>query len=312
MVERCIQGLDSLPQAVRGCVLTVGNFDGVHRGHRRILRTARTLAGAAGLPVVALTFDPPPDLVLRPSDPPRRITPHAQKLGLLLAAGTDWVVTARSDQGLLDMTPDQFVEEILLRRFAPAHVVEGPDFFFGRGREGDVKFLQAAGKEKHFRVRIVESVRAELADGVREVSSTLIRELVMAGRVTDAAQALGRDFALYGPVVPGAGQGRVLAFPTVNLAAGEQVIPADGVYAGRAAVGESSFLSAISIGTKPTLGPGPRTIEANLIDAEGDFYDRLVELQFVSRLREQQRFDGIETLRKQIAEDVQRVREICG
>jgi len=312
MEERCLQGLDSLPQAVRGCILTVGNFDGVHRGHRRILQTARTLAGAAGLPVVALTFEPPPDLVLRPSDPPRRITPHARKLGLLLAAGADWVVTARSDQGLLDMTPDQFIEEILVRRFAPAHVVEGPDFLFGRGRAGDVKSLQAAGKEKHFRVRIVASVRAELASGVRPVSSTLIRELVMAGGVADAAEALGRDFALYGRVVRGAGQGRVLDFPTVNLPAGEQVTPADGVYAGRATVGESSFLSAISIGTKPTLGPGPRTIEANLIDAEGDFYHRLVELQFVARLREQRRFDGTETLRKQIAEDVQRVREICG
>ena len=311
MDKRCIEGLASVPPAARGCVLTIGNFDGVHLGHRLILETARGLADAEDLMVVAMTFDPPPDLVLRPSDPPRRLSPHEQRTRLLLAGGADMVVTARTDTELLAMEPAEFIERIVVGHFQPRHVVEGRNFFFGRGRAGDIDVLVAAGATRGFAAHVVEPVTVELAEGPRTVSSTLIRGLVADGRVADAARALGRQFAVFGPVVRGAGHGRILDFPTVNFDPGRQVVPADGVYAGLAGIAGRRYPAAVSIGTRATLGAGPRACEAHLIGAEGDFYGERLELRFVRRLRGQEKFDGPDRLRDQIAKDVERVREIC-
>jgi len=315
MDENCIMGLEALPEAVRSCVLTIGNFDGVHVGHQRILARARSLAEAAGATAVAMTFEPPPDLVLRPADPPQRILPAEQKLRLLRAAGAEAVVVARADDALLSMRPAEFIEHVIVRRFAPRHVVEGPNFRFGRRRSGTVETLRQAGPSWGFEVHVAEPVVVDLGGSAETVSSTLVRGLVMAGRVADAATCLGRPFALYGRIVSGLHFGRILEFPTANLSSGEQVCPGDGVYAGRAAIGATTYPAAVSIGTKPTLTDGSeahRCIEAFLLNAEGDFYDEDMALSFVCRLRDQERFDGIEALRAQIDKDVARVREICG
>jgi riboflavin kinase/FMN adenylyltransferase len=299
-------------------VLTVGNFDGVHLGHQRILATARGLADAHGAAVVVLTFDPPPDLVIRPDDPPRRITPHAERCRLLRAAGADWVVTLKSEPALLDMGPDEFVQDIVLGRLAPAHVVEGQDFFFGRRRRGTVRTLEDWGRRAGFGVHVVEAVALDFPEGPARISSSLIRRLVAAGRIADANRCLGREFALFGKVVPGQGQGRVLAFPTANIDPTEQVIPADGIYAGRAAVGNLHTAAAISIGNKPTLGPIlASVVEAFLLELElkldtgADFYGQEMTLSFVARLRDQQKFASVDELRDQIAKDVKRVRQLC-
>lgn len=312
MDDRCIQGLEHLPPDVRGGVLTVGNFDGVHLGHQGILHTARGLADACGAAVVALTFDPPPDLVLRPTDQPQRISPHAERCRLLRAAGADWVVTLRSEPALLGMEPKAFVQDVIVSRFAPAHLVEGHNFFFGRRRRGTVQTLQELGRGAGFTVHVIEPVALDFADGPARISSSLIRRFVAAGRVADAARCLGRDFALFGTVIPGQGQGRVLQFPTANIDPSEQVVPADGIYAGWATVAGQHSAAAISIGNKPTLGPIPgRTVEAFLLDISGDCYGQPMELSFVGRLRDQQKFIAVGELQRQIAKDVERVRQLC-
>jgi len=312
MDTRCIRGLDNLPDAARGCVLTVGNFDGVHLGHRRILDDARRLADAEGAAAVAMTFDPPPDLVLRPDDQPRRITPAARKAELLLAGGADYVVTAGTDAKLLGLSPEAFVSDVIVSRFAPRHLVEGSNFFYGQCRSGNIDTLREAGARHGFAVHVPDPVAVDLGEGPVPISSTLIRLLLLDGRVKDAARCLGRDFVLYGRVTGGQRRGRVLAYPTANIDAGGQVVPGDGIYAGRATVGGAKSAAAISVGDRPTFGPGERAVEAFLLDAEGDFYNESLALSFAERLRDQRKFADGEALRAQIARDVERVREIRG
>ncbi|MBL7134802.1 MAG: hypothetical protein ISS78_11935, partial [Phycisphaerae bacterium] len=205
-----------------------------------------------------------------------------------------------------------FIDRIIMGRFAPCCLVEGENFFFGRGRQGTIDVLRRAGSAAGFDVHVVPPFSTEI-DGVDQcVSSTLIRKLVADGRIADAAHCLGRDFALFGRVGGGYGRGRLLDFPTANLDPGDQITPGDGIYAGYARLRGERFPAAISIGDNPTFGPTERTIEAFLLNAEGDFYDETMILSFVARLRDQQRFDGAEALKAQIERDVARVREICG
>jgi riboflavin kinase/FMN adenylyltransferase len=279
-------------------------------GHQKILAVARELAGS-DRPVVAMTFEPPPDLVLRPTDSPQRLSPPPHKQRLILEAGADWVVTITSDAALLGLTADEFIAQVLQDRLGPRHLVEGDNFFFGRGRAGDVEVLRQAGQRLGFEVHVVEPVTMSLGGRAERVSSTLIRRLLADGEVADAARCLSRPYTIVGAVVRGAGVGRTLDFPTANLDPGPQVVPAAGVYAGRARVAGGTSPAAVSIGTKPTFGGAPRTIEAFLLDATGDFYGQELSLEFLTRLRGQRRFDGVGALRAQIAKDVLRVRELC-
>jgi riboflavin kinase/FMN adenylyltransferase len=310
--ERHILGLGSLPAAVRGGVLAIGNFDGVHIGHQRILATARALADGQVLPAVVMTFEPPPERVLRPFSASPRITPADRKLELLLEAGADTVVTAWSDQGLLSLSAQDFIEQVIAGAFAARHVVEGDNFRFGRGRAGDVSVLARAAARFGFVTHVVDPVFVELPGGAERVSSSLIRRLVTAGQVEPAQACLGRPFALFERIVPGQGLGRTIEFPTANINPADQVIPADGVYAGRARVNGDGYPAAISVGGKPTLGGGPRVVEAFLVGAHGNLYGSLLRLEFLQRLRDQQRFDDTQQLKAQIAKDVERVRQICG
>jgi riboflavin kinase/FMN adenylyltransferase len=306
-----IQGLDDLPADVRGGAVCIGNFDGVHRGHQRIVRTAATLARPDGLPVVAVTFDPPPDLVLRPEDVPQRLTTPATKARRLLEAGADRVVIVPATRELLSREPERFVEEVLVGRFEPRYVVEGPNFFFGRRRAGDVALLGRLGPRFGYRLEVVQPVQMDIDGEVRRVSSTTIRGLLAEGRVADAAAALGHLHEIVGPVVRGDGMGRRMHFPTVNVEPGGQMLPADGVYAGRADLAGRTCAAAVSVGTKPTFGQGPRLLEAHLLDAEGDFYGQEASLRFVEYLRPQHTYAGRADLAGQIERDVQRVRELC-
>ncbi len=306
--ERHILGLENVPASLQGCALMIGNFDGVHRGHRRIVAHARALADADGDPVVAMTFDPPPDLVLRPGDEPQRVGPHEETIEYLLEAGCDAVVTARTSIDLLHMQPDDFIENVILKRFAPRHMVEGPNFFFGRGRIGTIATLQHAGRANGFVVHVVDPVMVELDGEPTRVSSTLIRSLIKAGRVDAAGDLLTRPFALTGVVVHGDHLGRTLKYPTANLDRGEQIVPADGVYAGCAKLGVTTYPAAISIGYKPTFASDKRTIEAHLIGAGGEFYDKRIRVDFLKRLRDQVRFSSTADLVEQIARDVEQTK----
>jgi riboflavin kinase/FMN adenylyltransferase len=306
MSSGCIHGLHSVSDSLHGCVLSIGNFDGVHLGHRRLIARARELAGEA--PVVALTFDPVPDLVLHPSDTPQRLAPLDMRCRLLRQAGADAVVVARPDVEFLAQTPAQFIDNVIRGSFRPRCLVEGPNFFFGRARAGNLQVLREAG----LCVETVEPVRIDVGAGEVRVSSTLIRGLLLEGRVADAARCLGRPYAIRGLVVHGRGLGGEVAFPTANLETGDQLVPLSGVYAGRAEVEGSSHVAAISIGTNPTFGTGPVAVEAFLLDGGGDLYGKTITLSLLHRLRAQEKFDDVASLRRQIAEDVENVRQLVG
>jgi len=288
----------------------VGNFDGVHLGHQRILTEARSLADAEEMPVVALTFDPPPDLVLRPEDPPQRITLADRKTRLLCGGGADYAVTAKTDLALLSLSHQEFVRDILVVHFAPQHVVEGDNFFYGRKRGGDINTLRSSGVEHGFTVHTAQPVLADFGDGPVRISSTLVRRMLRAGRVELAADTLGRHFEMCGKVVPGMQRGRELNYPTANLDPAQQVIPGDGVYAGIAEVSGRRYPAAISVGDQPTFGDAGRTVEAFLLDASGEFYGQEMVLSFAARLRDQAKFESTEALTDQMNKDVKRVREI--
>ncbi|KPK86623.1 MAG: hypothetical protein AMJ81_00805 [Phycisphaerae bacterium SM23_33] len=312
MSVQVIEGFENLPASARGCVLAVGNFDGFHLGHREILRTARRLADGAGAPLVVVAFDPPPAALLAPDRPVQVLLPKEVKYRLLGQHGADAVVVIATTREFLHSSPEAFVRDVLVGRFAARHVVEGENFFFGRDRAGDIQTLRRMAKEGGFEVTAVPPVSLKLAGRGRvQVSSSLVRELVLSGDVAAAGRCLGRPYALHGRVVGGERRGRLLTFPTANVEPAGVIAPADGVYAARAELGGKTYPSAVSIGDKPTFGPAQRCIEANLIDAAGDFYDQPITLVFLRRLRDQIRFPDAESLRAQIAKDVERVRELC-
>jgi riboflavin kinase/FMN adenylyltransferase len=213
---------------------------------------------------------------------------------------------------LLGLTPEDFVSEILVGYFAPKHIVEGNNFFYGRKRAGDVRTLRESGVECGFTVHLAESIVSDFGDGPVLISSTFIRQLLLAGQVEPAGRALGRRFEITGAVVEGAQRGREMNYPTANVDPGPQITPGDGVYAGLAEVDGNQYAAAISIGDQPTFAGARRTIEAFLLDVEACFYDKTMTLGFAARLRDQVKFESSDQLTDQMRKDVERVREIVG
>jgi riboflavin kinase/FMN adenylyltransferase len=306
----CLEGLESAPPRARGCVLTIGNFDGVHIGHQRILLQCRLLARQEQAPVVAVTFDPPPQYVLRPEAAPPLLASRDENCRLLCRHGADMVLTIKTDLAFLQLTAAEFIENVLAR-LAPRHIVEGQDFFFGRGRIGSVETLIRMGHDRGFETHVVDSVTLMFRQGERRVSSSLIRELIADGDVEDAALCLGRPHAMRGAVVTGAAQGRLMDYPTINLDPRAGLAPGDGVYGGKATIDDRTYVAAISVGPRPTLHPQSRqrVVEAFLLDAAGDFYGRVATLTFVKRIRGQRRFESVEALKEQIGRDIEAIRQ---
>ena len=297
------QGLEGLNRVPPGSVLTVGNFDGVHLGHRRLLARCRELADDSA-PVVAVTFEPHPLTRLRPEKAPPRLTSASMKNRLIEEQGVDLLVELAPEPEVLLITAWQFFE-LLLNRLRVTHLVEGPDFSFGRGREGNIANLSAWASETAMRVHGIEEVTVTLTNlHVAEVRSSLIRWLVAYGRVRDAAICLGRAYRLSGPVVRGFGRGRQLGIPTANIDCGDQMIPSDGVYAGRCTIKGVTYAAGVSVGTLPTFNETRRQIEAHLIGFEGDLYDAPIELELLEFLRDQVRFRDIEQLKAKMACDL--------
>lgn len=311
MDKLIVDDLKLVPPGARDCVLTIGNFDGVHLGHQRILLDCSMMARRQRKATVVLTFDPLPEAVLHPKQtvPPLIYSPR-KNAELLLELGADVVVIAKTTPELLSLPPREFFNMLILRYLKPVQIIEGANFFFGRGRTGTVETLQQFGGENGFGVSVIDPVVVNIAQVQRRVSSTLIRDLIQGGQIEDANYCLGREFSIDGTIVSGDGRGRALEFPTANLAAAGQLIPADGIYAGRAELEGKSYIAAISIGNKPTFGPTERTVEAFLLNAEGDFYSRQMTLSFVRRIRTQQKFENAQALREQIAHDVDQVRKL--
>jgi len=302
------QGPAEVPQNWGPCVVTIGEFDGVHRGHQRIVFTARQAASELGLPVAVVTFDPHPDEVIRPGSHPPLLATGRRRLQLLAGLGVDAVCVIAFTLEFSRLSAEEFVRTVLAERLHAARVVVGANFRFGHKAAGDVPLLAELGEKYDF---TVEGVPLLTEDGVT-VSSTVIRELLAAGDVPGAAELLGRPHRVEGVVVRGHQRGRALGFPTANLEPPEHTaIPADGIYAGWLVsldpAGEEAerWPAAISVGTNPTFGGNERTVEAHALDRDDlDLYGTHVATEFVTRLRATVKFDSVDALVRQMYIDV--------
>ena len=305
---KVIHGLESADLVFDRTVLSIGNFDGVHRGHQQLLAQGGLFAADSGVPLVVLTFEPHPLTIVRPDQAPEQLTRLSEKLPLLATAGADVTVVAESTTELLTLEAERFID-MVVDRFRPLRIVEGSTFGFGRRRRGTPEMLRSLGQSLGFDVCIIEPVSLQI-DGEQQVpiSSFLVRRLLYEGKVHHAALCLGRPYTLCGRVVSGAGRGAGMGFPTANIGAIEQLIPADGVYAGMATVAGRPYAAGISIGTNPTFDGSTRQVEAHLLDFSGDIREQPVAVQFRSWIREQRKFDSTEQLAEQIASDMETVR----
>ena len=293
-----LHGLTSLNQLPPGSALSVGNFDGVHRGHQKI---AETLCGSGRPACVVVTFEPHPVAALRPDLAPPRLSTADQKRGLLERLGVTHLVVLPGDKSVLSLSARAFYDQIA-DAGRPGLWVEGGDFRFGKGASGNVGSLREWGAN----VEVVEPATVVLP-GLQVVaaSSSLTRWLLAHGRVADAAALLGRDYAITGAVVGGERRGRQIGFPTANVDVLGQLIPADGVYAATAVLDHGTERpAALSIGTNPTFDGPARTVEAHLLDFDGDLYGRPLTLRLRRWLREQERYPGVDALVAQLRRDV--------
>jgi len=288
-----------------GVVLTIGNFDGVHLGHQAMLTAGRRYADRERTRLVVMTFDPHPSAVLNPLKSPPTLSPLSDKLYWLEKGGVDVAVVVKATPDFLAMSAESFLKRIILTKFRPMAMVEGASFGFGHKRQGDVHTLIAAGSQYGFKVEVVEPIRIGLGGHPDTViSSSLIRQLIMSGTVDRAALCLGRPYTLFGTVAHGVGRGGSIGYPTVNLNVADQLVPAEGVYAGRTKVNGRPFTAAISIGYSPTFKSENLSIEAYLIGFKYNIYGQPINLQFLEWLRDQVTFPSIETLQAQIQKDV--------
>jgi len=321
-IYRCLADSPSSP---RGCVVTVGNFDGVHLGHQAIIRHARRLAQTEQLPLVGVTFEPAPVRVLRPDQAPRLLTPLDIKIRLLEQQDLHRLLILESAGALLSLAPEEFVRQVLVDRLRARHVVEGQTFGFGRGREGTVVSLEALGRELGFQTHMVPAQTIVLDEaGPVAISSTLVRRHIMIGRFDLAARCLTRPYLLGGTVVRGRGTGAALGFPTANLQLYHpgQLTGEDGVLAAwarlgadldQAWAGAARYRAAVSIGRGKTFPDGRWQIEAHLLDYPKDAPDlqgQHLLLSIVARVRPQQRFAGSAELAEAIRRDCQTIDRI--
>ena len=304
--------LEEVPADLGRTAVVIGNFDGVHRGHRHVLGRAREIADANGLALVAVTFDPHPMAVLRPEHAPSMLSHVDDRAALLVAAGADDVLALPFDRDMAAWTPEEFIRRVLVDTLHASAVVVGANFRFGNRASGDVATLVAAGEEHGFSAEGIA-----LEGGPQVWSSTYVRTCLAAGDVEGAAEALGRPYAVRGVVVEGDHRGRELGFPTANVPPDDLAVPTDGVYAGRLRVlgpTGDALPAAISVGTNPTFaGERARRVEAYVLDRDDlELYGRTVEITFVARIRGMVRFDSVDDLVETMADDVVKARELLG
>jgi riboflavin kinase / FMN adenylyltransferase len=297
--------LNLLP-ALTHPVVALGNFDGVHLGHRAILKAAIDRARGGGGKAYALTFDPLPAKVLFPRRAPRMLMTPEDKLESLRDSGLDGVLVAHFDLALSRLPPRDFVHGYLLAKLGVEAVVVGHSVSFGHKRAGNAGVMVELGREFGFETIVVGPVKVE---GI-EVSSSKVRELIEAGEMPRAARLLGRPHFLSGKVVHGRERGRTIGFPTANLDSLTECVPPDGVYATRVVLPDGAYPSITNIGMRPTFQETARSIEAHIFDFDRDIYDREIKLEIIERVRPERKFDSGEALGRQIAQDLKRAREI--
>jgi riboflavin kinase / FMN adenylyltransferase len=320
--------VDPLPAEARGSVVAVGNFDGVHRGHQAVIGDAIRRAGEAGAPASVLTFEPHPRRFFKPETPPFLLTRFRTKARVLAVQGVDHLVVLRFDKALAGQTADEFIDRVLVRGLAARHVVIGYDFVFGKGRTGTPERLRERLAQSGIGTTIMQPVTAPVGGADMEaeafiVSSTGVRDALRAGDPVAAARLLGRPFEIEGRVMRGDARGRTIGFPTANLWLGEYLRPALGVYAVRVTIAEprlgsgrtlteqANWIGGVAnLGLRPTFGglAEPR-LEVHLFDYAGDLYGRRLRVGLIEYLRPEQKFDGLEALKRQIARDAETARK---
>jgi len=293
--------MSGLPPAPNGTVVTVGSFDGVHRGHRAVIDAVVRRARSTGRTSVAVTFEPHPLAVLRPEQAPSRLTTATERIAAIAETELDYLVVLEFDRALAALEPEAFVRQVLIDRCRMKHLVVGHDHGFGRGRSGDLAMLQALGRSDGFGVEVVPPITE--TDG-QVVSSSAIRSAVERGDFAAAARGLGRPYRVSGRVEQGEQRGRTLGVPTVNVAPPPgKLLPPDGVYAVRVEWGGGVAGGMMNQGSRPTVGDRHRWLEAHLFDFDGNLYGREIRIEWVAPLRGIRRFESLTALRDQLERD---------
>jgi riboflavin kinase/FMN adenylyltransferase len=298
---------DGLPQLASGCVATVGTFDGVHLGHRDILRRVQERAAAARLPAALITFRPHPLEVVNPTAAPMLLTPHEEQLDALVDSGPLAVVVLPFTTTLARYSAEAFVQALLLDRYHMRELIIGYDHGLGRGRQGDVTLLAELGSRLGFEVDVVPPTVDEL--GV-PISSSAIRTSLAHGDLDRVGRTLGRPYSFRGVVVPGLQRGRDLGYPTLNieLPSARKLLPPEGVYAVRACTSRGRFDGMMNLGPRPTFGEASRAQEVHLFDVSGDWYGESVSVEMIHRLRDTTRFESVHALVEQLGRDAEQAR----
>ena len=298
---------DQRPARWHQPVLALGNFDGMHRGHLKIIERVRRGAEERGATAVAMTFDPHPSKIVRPDKTPPLLMTHQQKLDALARAGMHGVAIVRFTPALAQWDPERFVRSVLVEWLHVSEVWVGANFLFGHDRAGNFSTLRSLGARYGFRAEKIDPVRYK--DFV--VSSTRVRRLITEGRMDEAGALLGHYYSIGGTVVKGQQRGKGLGFPTANVCADNELIPPSGVYATTASVDGAAFPSVTNIGTRPTFEEGQEiVIESHVLDFDKDLYGAKLKLGFVQRLRDEKKFDGVDALKAQIDADRARARDL--
>ena len=306
---KLIRGIQNLSQAPHGCVLTIGNFDGVHRGHQALLQGLRAEGRARNLPVVVMIFEPQPLELFAGDKSPARLTRLREKLRYLAESGVDYVVCLRFDRRFAALSAQDFIRTLLVKRLGVQFLAVGDDFRFGAGRQGDFLLLQKAGAEFGFDVT---STQTFCEGGVR-ISSTAVRQALADDQLELAENLLGHPFTISGRVVHGDEWGRTIGFPTANLPLRRQVSPVKGVYAVEVTgLGDKSYTGVANIGTRPTVAGVRQQLEVHLLDVVMDLYGRHIDVILRKKIRNEQRFASLDELKAQIARDELTAREFFG
>lgn len=308
---RLIRYIDDVPAALKGCVVALGNFDGLHRGHQAVIGNAKALAREKNVPLAVMTFEPHPRAFFTPNQDAFRLSPFRIKCRQMRIMGIDFLYVQRFNAAFSSNSADVFVDQFLIDGLQVSHVVVGYDYVFGSKRGGNADFLKARGKEAGFGVTAVEEFRI---DAKAQVSSTAIREFLAEGACKEAAVLLDRHWEIAGRVEHGDQRGRHLGFPTANLPLGEHHNPREGVYGVRAGIdrgGETVWYNAVAnFGRRPTFNKTDVLLEVHFFDFDEDLYQKQLRVALVEFIRPEQKFDGIEALKTQLMRDCERAREI--
>ncbi|MGD8430206.1 MAG: bifunctional riboflavin kinase/FAD synthetase [Ectothiorhodospiraceae bacterium] len=300
-----IRGSHNLRPRHNGCAATIGNFDGVHRGHQEVLRQLRQAADARDVPATVITFEPHPREFFAPDAAPARITGLRDKLRALAAAGVDRVLCLEFGNRLARMSAEDFASRILVERLGVRYLMVGDDFRFGRGREGDYRLLGEVARSSGFELTRMPTVALDS----ERVSSTRVREALSAGDLASAKRLLGRAYTVSGRVAHGDALGRELGWPTANLAFKHGRCPLGGIFVVEVRGVDGSRPGVASVGTRPTVGGTRQLLEVHLLDYAGDLYGRHIEVRFLEWLRGEEHFESLDELKEQIGRDVVRARE---